>query len=554
MNYRFLIESDLSLNPEGEFDYLTQNSVGTQRIVIVPNGWAPAEGETLAIVFGTEGKNSENAVYETKPIQLGKTRGKNEYFTVIPDEVVLLAGDWEMNVCLLRDFDAETDSAASRTYGEKYAFSVISTLRGEVGAPSRYDLANMAQFQRDLESGIYAARGFYPWREGFVYGEGEIAFFSQIAGCQFGAFVRSLVSGNAAPPYDEDGELNENWEEELNLNHVSEDFFSELKALESVAAGKAQEAKDAADEAKQSAENAKNAAGNIAELKDRAVHYVQALPDATSAVEGEAYAVIQDADGNIFDLYLLQDGEWTYLGGERFLANGWTRYRTVLSREGWMDMKQSVSIPSPANGLTVDAVFPEDGSALAYLRNGIRFEKETGGTLTFSCTSLPLGDIAVLVDIKAEYTVPTLANYYTAHETDSLLEQRDAEIARVLMAIEDEAHFRGYFGDAEAIRACPANANDFAWDASSGKVWVYGENGWEKTDNDIPDKVSPPAILPPLPDGDTAQTGVSERYAREDHVHSHDETRASAQDLEELEGKVDEIQPMPLSDIENLFA
>lgn len=553
MDYRFLLEDDLSVTPVGEIDFITQSSVGTKYLYFLPNGWAPAEGETLAVAF--ERKRGNEEYFRIDPVQLGKARGKNEYYTIIPDEVVLLAGDWEMCVYKRFNYDAETGIADADLVGEKYAFRVIGTIRdGSGNVVTKYDLANMAQFQRDLEGGIYAARGFYPWQDGFVYGEGEIAFFAHIAGRQFGAFVRSLADDNAAPPYDEEGELDKNWEEELDLNHISESFFSELKALEEAAEGRAKAAAEAAEAAKRSAEAAKNAAGDIAELKNRAVHYVQTLPDPSDAVEGEAYAVIQDADGNIFDLYLLLDGSWTYLGGERFLANGWTRYRIVLPHGGWAEQRQSVPIPSMAKGMTVDTVFPEDESAFFYLRSGLRFEGETGGTLTFSCSSVPSEDIAVIADVKAEYTVPTLANYYTAPETERLFEERDAAIETVRKAVEDEAHFRGYFGDGEAIRASPANANDFAWDAESGKVWVYDEaGGWQKTESEIPDKVSPPAVLPPLPDGDAASVGTSERYAREDHVHGHDETRASVAALEALGGRVDEIGPIPVSEIQKLF-
>lgn len=105
--------------------------------------------------------------------------------------------------------------------------------------------------------------------------------------------------------------------------------------------------------------------------------------------------------------------------------------------------------------------------------------------------------------------------------------------------INEEAHFRGYLSTNAKIQALEATPNDFAYSAESGTKWVYDEiDGWKDTGVAVPDQLTPASDATPLINGD-ATAGKSEEYARGDHRHPTDTTRASALEFNQLKDRFD---------------
>lgn len=104
-----------------------------------------------------------------------------------------------------------------------------------------------------------------------------------------------------------------------------------------------------------------------------------------------------------------------------------------------------------------------------------------------------------------------------------------------------EAHFRGYLYSNEKIQSLQATPNDFAYSAESGTKWVYDiEFGWQDTGIAVPDQLTPASDAIPLMNG-VAAAGESEEYARGDHRHPTDTTRASAEELAKAEKKANKV-------------
>lgn len=290
-------------------------------------------------------------------------------------------------------------------------------------------LSAISGIRRLLDSGEFAARAIFEWSadSSFVYQVGEVTFCPNAG--EHGAFVRSKKADNTKPPYGEDGTIDsEWWEEVVSFDHIATGYFEELKDLADTADKRASEAKDARDEAVQARDDARRSAGEIAELKNRMIHWVQALPACEDVVEGEAYALITDRDGNVFELWLPQNGEWVFLGSDCFLSNGMKQYEFTLSAASWAEKRQSLVIPDFTDGWIVDSVIPAEESAIEYLLQGIRFRSAEGGILNFSCDTVPEEDIAVIVAVKAEYLLPSLTQYYTRPQTERLVEEKIGEV------------------------------------------------------------------------------------------------------------------------------
>lgn len=102
-----------------------------------------------------------------------------------------------------------------------------------------------------------------------------------------------------------------------------------------------------------------------------------------------------------------------------------------------------------------------------------------------------------------------------------------SEVAALRSAMENESHFRGYVATQAAVQALAGTANDYAYCAADGKVWVYGAAGWSATNRTVPDQMVPKGKATPLMDGE-ATTGDSNTYADALHRHPTDSTREPA--------------------------
>lgn len=79
-------------------------------------------------------------------------------------------------------------------------------------------LSNLAALQEQLDNGAYTARSIYPWNSADRYGANEIVFVPSVG--EYGAFVKSLISDNAFPPFNALGELNASWALVADFNEI----------------------------------------------------------------------------------------------------------------------------------------------------------------------------------------------------------------------------------------------------------------------------------------------------------------------------------------------
>ena len=115
-----------------------------------------------------------------------------------------------------------------------------------------------------------------------------------------------------------------------------------------------------------------------------------------------------------------------------------------------------------------------------------------------------------------------------------------SDIDGIKSDIQNEAHFRGYLSTNLKIQELEATPNDFVYSAESNTKWVYNaENGWQNTGIPVPDQLTPASETTPLING-VASVGKEEAYARGDHRHPTDTTRASIEELNMLREYVDE--------------
>lgn len=122
--------------------------------------------------------------------------------------------------------------------------------------------------------------------------------------------------------------------------------------------------------------------------------------------------------------------------------------------------------------------------------------------------------------------IASVTNGLAAEVKDNLVIIK-SDVEGLQKQINEEAHFRGYLSTNAKIQSMEATPNDFAYSAESGTVWVYdAEQGWQETNTPVPDKSIPASNTTPLINGE-ASAGTENAYARGDHRHPTDTTRAS---------------------------
>ena len=135
------------------------------------------------------------------------------------------------------------------------------------------------------------------------------------------------------------------------------------------------------------------------------------------------------------------------------------------------------------------------------------------------------------------------SGYVTAEHIASI----ETDIAGLQTQLNEEAHFRGYLSTNAKIQTLDATPNDFAYSAESGTKWVYDANlGWQDTGTPVPDQLTPASNMTPLVNG-VASVGQANEYARGDHRHPTDTTRASVEDLKKKADKPQKVVFNPMS-------
>lgn len=125
-------------------------------------------------------------------------------------------------------------------------------------------------------------------------------------------------------------------------------------------------------------------------------------------------------------------------------------------------------------------------------------------------------------------------------EIGSETEVLKSDVEGIQQQIRNEAHFRGYCQFIEEVVEIEATPNDFAYCAETGTVWVYNGEEWESTSEVVPDQLTPASNTTPLING-VASVGKENAYARGDHRHPTDTTRASVAELNALKTEMENV-------------
>lgn len=178
-------------------------------------------------------------------------------------------------------------------------------------------LSNLAALQTQLNNGSFASRAIYNWNASYTYGAGEVTFYPDIG--TYGAFVKSVQAGNTNHAPYTDGAVNSAWwSEVVNFNTVTDDFFAEIKAVQTAAEaaqsaaetaqGKAEDAQAAAEEAEsgaqtqaQAAASSATAAEESADAAESAKVAAQTAQNAAESAEGNAQAYAEQASSSAGD-------------------------------------------------------------------------------------------------------------------------------------------------------------------------------------------------------------------------------------------------------------
>ena len=152
------------------------------------------------------------------------------------------------------------------------------------------------------------------------------------------------------------------------------------------------------------------------------------------------------------------------------------------------------------------------------------------------------------VDLSEYYTKTEVDDEYIKRisEYDAYIQSRAGEIAEekvrgVRQDINELSHFRGYFITDAELCAVKATNNDFAYSAESGTKWICVEpQGWKNTGVPVPDQLTPASDTAPLMNGE-AFIGYEFSYARGDHRHPTDTSRASVEDLNKKADKSEAV-------------
>lgn len=163
---------------------------------------------------------------------------------------------------------------------------------------------DVSDMQTALQNGDIFSRGFVGWNPTYTYGAGEVTFYPDIG--TYGAFVKSVQAGNTNHAPYTDGAVNSAWwSEVVNFNTVTDDFFAEIKAVQTAAEaaqsaaetaqGKAEDAQAAAEEAESGAQTQAQAAASSATAAEESAVQAQtnageASASATAAAESAAAA------------------------------------------------------------------------------------------------------------------------------------------------------------------------------------------------------------------------------------------------------------------------
>lgn len=510
-------------------DILNRNSLNRKTLIVAPETNL-ATRESLWVQFGDSRDFEDPNANILEPIRFASGVEAAEYTTMFPDEVIQKPGTWYMTLSI-REYAVDSDLYKNQQTSDKVSFQVNDSFPlPDDGFVSNGTMENMWQ---DVLEGVdraeQAAEDAEKSAEAAAQSAAEAAESAQQAAGSVDKAEQIVEQGKA----DIQGILTDGVNEINQIINDADTTFNQYL-----------------DRAEDAADRAEDAAQDIAQYVDRAIRFVETLPE--TGEEGYLYATVSDGAGNLFTLWAWQDGKWVNLGEANLVVPFSKIYAITLYPASWSANKQTVTIEglSPQDDA---AMISYPGFAADLVKSGVLLSAIVENGLEFSCTSAPSKAVMLYVIVTKEQEVPTANGYYTDAQVDALLADKQdvvddtltttaktvpaainenkAAIDGLREEIVDSAHFQGFATDPTAVRAIPADANDYCYCISTGTIWTYGDNGWEDSGKPYPSDAVPKSTTVPLMDG-TAEIGSSNTYAAGDHVHPTDTSRASAAALQ----------------------
>ena len=278
-------------------------------------------------------------------------------------------------------------------------FTVEPGIAPALSEPDEDAFAQFAQalagMGADLDNGAFSARSVYAWNAAFTYGANEIAYCPAGADGS-GSFVRSKVSGNDAPPY-ENGAINGSyWEEEVSFGALLEGAQAAQQAAQSAgtdadaaegaaedaadsagaAAGSAAAAASSAAAAAQSAEDAADDAAAAAASAELARTYAEigiqpntqyasfsALPAEGSTKFIYLVPTADEQGHNAFDEYIWvpSEGAYEFIGSTEIDLS---EYAKKTGSYGGMAVGSAAQVTEGIGGKALSAIFEADGTTV----------------------------------------------------------------------------------------------------------------------------------------------------------------------------------------------
>ncbi len=231
-----------------------------------------------------------------------------------------------------------------------------------------------------------------------------------------------------------------------------------------------------------------------------------------------------------------------------------SQFKTKFTEQPDMNFKTKFesSIPGQngASAYEIAVKYGFEGTEEEWLES-LKGETPVKGVDYFTEEDIEGLNIPIVDSFLSETSENTIQNKVVAKKIKTLktdidsvsgnLTSMQTNVEGIQKQINEHAHFKGYFSTNAKLQAIEATPNDFAYSAESGTKWVYDEvDGWTDTSIPVPDQLTPASETTPLMNGKVS-VGQENAYARGDHRHPTDTTRASVAELNALKSDMESV-------------